>query len=87
MITLGSLQSQSFKQWKLAQFARHETFTKILGPQVQSLIDGTSLLNLFCSNTIISFRETSINTPTGTQLYLPIYKRNLPSDLRGHFQG
>ena len=52
-----SLKSQSFKQWDLAQSARHEnkkwTLQTVLGLRVQVLLDLSFLLYFFCSNTIL----------------------------------
>ena len=48
----GSLKTQSFKQWKLAQLARHVTVNP--SHRVKGSIpvrEGLFLLNLFCSNT------------------------------------
>ena len=54
-----SLKSQSSKQWKLTQLARHETVntrSKHYSPKVEGSIPsrGNFLLNLFCSDTILA---------------------------------
>ena len=58
MTIKGSLKSQSFKQWELAQLAKHETVntrSEHYSPRVMGSIPvrGIFLLNLFCSNTIL----------------------------------
>ena len=51
----GSFNSQSFKQWELAQLDRYGTRnTAVIGSTVQTLLEVIFLLNLFCSNTILA---------------------------------
>ena len=56
MTVQGSLKSQSFKQWELAQLARNRYTRKVrvLGSRVQVLLEVAFLWNLFCSNTILA---------------------------------